>query len=104
MIKLFKITKKSEDQRLDKYLKREFSSLNQSFIEKNLRKKNILVNNQKVKSKYLVKENDEILIKNFSVELYSKFEKKKKIIEISKIIKKIFDESILYENDNFISN
>ena len=102
LIKILKIPKDLEDQRLDKYLKREFSNLNQSFIEKNLRKKNILVNNQKIKSKYIVKENDEIKIKNFSIELYSKFEKKKNTIEISKIIKKNFDESILYEDDNFI--
>ena len=49
LIKILKIPKDLEDQRLDKYLKREFSNLNQSFIEKNLRKKNILVNNQKIK-------------------------------------------------------
>ena len=102
MIKILKIQKNLEDQRLDKYLKREFSSLNQSFIEKNLRKKNILVNNQKVKSKYVVKEGDEIRIKNFSIELYSNFQKKKNIIKISKIIKKKFDEAILYEDNNFI--
>ena len=102
MIKKININQSSEDQRLDKYLKREFSSLNQSFIEKNLRKKNILVNNQKAKSKYLVKENDEIKIKNFSIELYSNFKKQKNTIEISKIIKKNFDKSILYEDDNFI--
>ena len=96
MIKIFKIEQSSEDQRLDKYLKREFLNLNQIFIEKNLRKKNILVNNQKVKSKYLVKNGDEIIIKNFSKELYSNFEKKKKNPEINKLIKKNFDESILY--------
>ena len=39
LIKILKIPKDLEDQRLDKYLKREFSNLNQSFIEKNLRKK-----------------------------------------------------------------
>ena len=36
-----------KDCRLDKWLKLNFSSLNQSFIEKNLRKGNIKVNNQK---------------------------------------------------------
>ena len=102
MIKILKINQISEDQRLDKYLKRKFLGLNQSFIEKNLRKKNILVNNKKVKSKYLVKDNDEIKIKNFSIELYSIFKKKKIKIEISKIIKKNFDKSIIYEDDNFI--
>ena len=102
MIKILKIQQDSEDQRLDKYLKREFSSLNQSFIEKNLRKKNILVNNEKARSKYLVKKNDEIKIKNFSIELYSNFVKKKNTIGISKSIKFLFDRSVLYEDPNFL--
>ena len=66
MIKIFKIDNNSADQRLDKYLKRMFSSIGHSFIEKNLRKKNILVNNKLIKSNYIVKINDEIKIKNFS--------------------------------------
>ncbi len=40
MIKKIKIITDSENQRLDKFLKKSFSSLTQSFIEKNLRKKN----------------------------------------------------------------
>ena len=44
MIKKIKIAQGFEDQRLDKYLKRLFSNLSQSFIEKNLRKKNVFVN------------------------------------------------------------
>ena len=61
MIKSF-IISKDTDTRLDKYLKRKFTSLTQSFIEKNIRKKNILVNNNKVSSKYIVKKNDELKI------------------------------------------
>ena len=52
MIKKIKIAQGFADQRLDKYLKKLFSNLSQSFIEKNLRKKNILVNDLNVKSKY----------------------------------------------------
>ena len=78
MIKKLKIEDSSENQRLDKFLKRQFSTLNQSFIEKNLRKKNILVNNQKVKSKYLVKKSDEIKIKKFFNWIIFKFWKEKK--------------------------
>ena len=102
MIKIIKINSNSEDQRLDKYLKREFLNLNQSFIEKNLRKKNILVNNQKVNSKYLVKKDDEIKIKNFSKVSYSTFKKKINTPQINKLIKKKFNESILYEDNNFL--
>ena len=103
MIKLLKIEKKSEDQRLDKFLKRNFSSLNQSFIEKNLRKKYILVNNKTVKSKYLVKLDDIIKIFNFTNENYSNYEKRKNNNNnISKSIERIFEKSIIYEDENFI--
>ena len=71
MIKKIKIVQGSEDQRLDKYLKRLFSNLSQSFIEKNLRKKNILINDLAVKSKYSLKNNDLLIIKNYSEEIYS---------------------------------
>ena len=77
--------------------------MSQSFIEKNLRKKNILVNNKTVKSKYLVKAEDIIKIFNFTNENYSNYEKKKNNNNnLSKSIKKIFEKSILYEDENFI--
>ena len=85
MIKKIKIAQGFEDQRLDKYLKRLFSNLSQSFIEKNLRKKNILINGLSVKSKYLVNENDLIIIKNYSEEVISKLSKK----EIAELIDNI---------------
>ena len=62
MIKKIKIITDSENQRLDKFLKKSFSSLTQSFIEKNLRKKNILVNNKTSKAKYLINKDDLIVI------------------------------------------
>ena len=65
MIKNFKVNKKEEAIRLDKWLKKNFSSLKQSFIEKNIRKKNILVNNSKKSSKYIIQLNDEIKILNW---------------------------------------
>ena len=102
MIKIFKIDNKSDDQRLDKYLKRKFSALKQSFIEKNLRKKNILVNNKITKSNYIVKIDDQVKIKNFSEEVYPNFEKVKTKININKSLKKNFRNSVLYENENFL--
>ena len=68
MIKKIKVIKSHEDLRLDKWLKINFSSLTQSFIEKNLRKKNILVNNKVAVSKYKLNLNDEIKILNFNLE------------------------------------
>ena len=102
MIKTFKIDKDSEYQRIDKFLKRNFSSLNQSFIEKNLRKKNILVNNKSAQAKYLIKAEDIIKINNFTNESYANFKKKKKTKDISKLIIKKFKQSILYEDENFM--
>jgi len=102
LIKIFKIDNKSDDQRLDKYLKRKFSGLKQSFIEKNLRKKNILVNNKITKSNYIVKIDDQVKIKNFSQEVYPNFEKVKYKININKSLKQNFRNSVLYENENFL--
>ena len=102
MIKIFKIDNKSDDQRLDKYLKRKFSGLKQSFIEKNLRKKNILVNNKITKSNYIIKIDDQVKIKNFSEEVYPNFEKVKSKININKSLKQNFRNSVLYENENFL--
>ena len=102
MIKIYKINEISEDQRLDKYLKRQFSNLTQSFIEKNLRKKNILVNDKTTKSNFIVKKNDLIKIKNFNENTYQRFVIKKTEKKVNKFLKKNFENSILYENENFL--
>ncbi len=102
MIKKIKIAQGFEDQRLDKYLKRLFSNLSQSFIEKNLRKKNILINGLSVKSKYLVNENDLIIIKNYSEEIYATHEPQRNYKKVNKTQIKNFKDSIVFENDNFI--
>ena len=52
--------------RIDKWLKNNFSSLNQSFIEKNLRKGNIKVNSTKIIAKYKLQLNDE-LVENLQI-------------------------------------
>ncbi len=102
MIKKIKINSNSENQRLDKFLKKSFSSLTQSFIEKNLRKKNILVNNKTSKAKYLINKDDLIIIKNFSKEIYADNKLKKTNKKIDSYLIKSFEKSILYENSNFL--
>ena len=102
MIKIFIIDKDSSDQRLDKFLKRSFHNLTQSFIEKNLRKKNILLNQHLTKSNQIIKTDDKITIKNFSKEIYQRFEKKKINSNINKSYLTNFKKSILYECDNFL--
>jgi len=102
LIKIFKIDNNSANQRIDRFLKRQFTNLSQSFLEKNLRKKNILLNDQVTKANYSLKNGDKIIIKNFSTDIYSKFEIKKNNIQINKFIKSNFEKSILYESDNFL--
>ena len=102
MIKIFKIDKNAEDQRIDRFLRRQFANLSQSFIEKNLRKKNILLNNNIVKSSYLLKTDDKLTIKNFSKKTYSDFVKSKTDLNISKTFTFNFKKSILFESNNFL--
>ena len=102
MIKKIKIITDLESQRLDKFLKKSFSSLTQSFIEKNLRKKNILVNNKTSKAKYLINKDDLIIIKNFSKEIYADNKIKKTNKKIDSYLIKNFEKSILHENSNFL--
>ena len=90
------------DQRLDKYLKNKYTSLTQGFIEKNIRKKNILINNSITKANYLVKLNDELKILNFHEALYKNKIIFKKNIKIPKEILNQFKRSIKFENNDFI--
>ena len=101
MIKNIKITKNYEV-RLDKYLKTLYTSLTQGFIEKNIRKKNILINNNRTKSNYLVKVNDNLSILNFHEQIYKNKIIFKKNIKIDKkdLIK--FEESIIFQNSDFL--
>jgi 23S rRNA pseudouridine955/2504/2580 synthase len=102
LIKIFIIDSNSSDQRIDKFLKRNFDNLTQSFIEKNLRKKNILLNQRLTKSNQIIKADDKITIKNFSTEVYQKFKKNHSTIKIDKSYITNFNKSILYEDDNFL--
>ena len=101
MIKSF-IISKDADTRLDKFLKRKFTSLTQSFIEKNIRKKNILINNKKISAKYIVKKNDELKILNFHEQKYKNKIIYRKKITIPLNINYLFEKSIIFENKNFI--
>ena len=51
------ISSEFENTRLDRWFKREVFNAPQSFIEKNLRKGNIKINNKKNKSSYRLKKN-----------------------------------------------
>ncbi len=101
MNKIIKI-KEDLNYRLDRFLKIKYTSLTQGFIEKNIRKKNILINNTKTLASYIVKKNDELTILNYHKDLYkNKIIFNKKINIPDNILKK-FKNSIIYENENFL--
>ena len=102
MKKFFDIKSDNYDFRLDKWLRVNFSSLNQSFIEKNIRKGNIKVNNKKVTSKYKLQIKDQVIIFNYSENIYFHQIKKSSIKKIPSKYIDLFDSHKIYENDNFI--
>ncbi len=101
MIKKYKINE-NLNIRLDKYLKIKFSALTQSFIEKNIRKKNIVLNNAKTSAKYLVQLNDEIKILNFNKDKYKNKIIFKKNKQIPNRLIENFKKCIIFQNDDFI--
>ncbi len=101
MIKKIKICKDFEDVRLDKWLKKRFK-LTQSFIEKNLRRGLIKVNNKKIKASQKVLYGDIIFIENFSEKNFSNIRIKKTLKNISGEFINKFKSSIIYENKDFI--
>ena len=101
MIKKIKVNKVDIDTRIDRWIRRRINNLTQSFIERNLRKGLIKVNNYKIKSSYKLKHNDIIIIENLKIENFiNKTKKINKKIPFD-LIKK-FKENILFQNDNFI--
>ena len=88
--------------RIDRWLKKIFPSLTQSFIEKNIRQGVIKVNNKKTKSNFRVFFKDIVTIDNFKEEKYVKKEAKKKNKKIPKKINNYFSKSILFESSNFM--
>ena len=101
MIKKIKVNKLDIDTRIDRWIRRRINNLTQSFIEKNLRKGFIKVNNKKIKSAYKLQNNDIITLENLKEKiLLNKSKKKPK--KISDNLLKKFKESILYQNNNFI--
>ncbi len=102
MIKNFKVQEKDEETRIDRWLKRNFSSLNQNFIEKNLRKGLIKINHSKVKANYKVIKNDIVNIFDYSKNNYHHIIKKLIHNKIPKDLKKKLNKSIIFENEDFI--
>lgn len=102
-MKIFLITNiENKNLRIDKWLKKNFSSLSQSFIEKNLRKGNIKVNKNKIVSKYKLQFKDEIIIYNYSNDVYSHQQSISSTKLVPSKYHELFKSHIIYENDHFI--
>ena len=101
MIKNIIVGKLYDETRIDRWLKRKYSSLNQSFIEKQLRKGIIKVNNNKIKANYMVLKGDKISIYGYLKTNYSNKPQKISNKRFPKEILKEFKSSILFENSDF---
>lgn len=89
------IDENESDQRLDRYIRKYLNKANLGFIYKQIRKKNIVVNDKKVSEKYMLKNGDVVKI-YFSDETIDKFREVEKP-KISNV--KL---NIIYEDDNII--
>ena len=100
MKKSYTIDYKSNDMRLDRWIRNHLGKVPQSLIEKSLRFGKIKVNNKKTKSSYKVKTSDQIVLYNFNFK--EKIIQKKIKFDPSNLIIKENENLIIDNNDNFI--
>ena len=70
--KKIKVNNIDDETRIDRWLKRRFPLLTQSFIENKLRRGLIKINHKKVKSNYQVLSGDIVSFSNFSEKIFSR--------------------------------
>ena len=99
MKKSYTIDYKSNDMRLDRWIRNHLGKIPQSLIEKSLRFGKIKVN-KKTKSSYKVKTSDQIVLYNFNFK--EKIIQKKIKFDPSNLIIKENENLIIDNNDNFI--
>lgn len=95
-MKRFIIDKKEENQRVDKYIMKLLNKASKSFIYKMFRKKNIKLNDNKIKGNEILKQGDEIKI-FFSNETYNSFKAEYKLVKSSRC-----NFVIIYEDENIL--
>ena len=101
MKKNYQVNKDYVNMRLDRWLRRYIHSAPQSFIEKNIRKGKIKVNNKKTKSSYKLKEKDEIIL--YNITFSEKFNKKtKNFYRPSKKELSYSSKLFIENNENFV--
>ncbi|OUW49209.1 MAG: RNA pseudouridine synthase [Candidatus Pelagibacter sp. TMED196] len=101
MPKIYTVSKDYDNCRFDRWFKQNIGNYPQALIERLIRKKKIRINRKKIKTSYRVSLNDKIEIydiENLRPTKYKKIEKYKP----SKSEKKIYDNFIIEDNDNFL--
>ena len=74
LIKNFKVQAKDEETRIDRWLKRNFSSLNQNFIEKNLSKE-INFFKKRYKIEFNITADPSLILPEYRIDLFNKNKK-----------------------------
>jgi len=97
-----KVNQIDDESRIDRWLKKRFSLLTQSYIENKLRRGLIRVNNKKVKSNYIVLDGDIVSIFGYSEKIFSRIKITRSKTAIPKEILDKFRDSIIYESLDFI--
>ena len=101
MLKKYIVSKDYHSSRFDRWFKHNIRNIPQSLIEKLLRKKNIKINNKKVKTSYRVKFNDVVEI--YGLDKLKDNQKKSNIkYKPTEKEKTYYDEFTLENNENFI--
>lgn len=101
-MKKITIDEKTQNQRLDKYLKKYFKEATGGFLYKMLRKKNITLNGKKATGNEMLFIGDEISV-FFSDETFDKMRGISSELDVSAYILQEDPLDIVYENDDFIA-
>ena len=104
MKKIYTIDDNYVDTRLDRWFKKVIEHAPQSFIEKNLRKGNIKVNNKKVKNSYKLQLNDKIVLFNIKFTKKKQFSRKEYYNPTKKEVNYSSDLFIHSNNDFVVLN
>jgi 23S rRNA pseudouridine955/2504/2580 synthase len=100
MDKIFLVKKDFVNSRIDRWIKRNICQVPQSFIEKNLRNKNVTINKAKVKSSYKLKIDDKVYLNNFNPNFSCHLSKKRRYVPSKRDIKDS-EAFIVENNENF---
>ena len=97
----YNVSNDEDNIRIDRWLRRKFSKLPQSFFEKKLRKGLIRLNKKIIKANTKVLSGDWVEIRDFDKSIYAK-KIINKNIKLSKTIIAKFKNSIIFENEDYM--